>query len=546
MTTAQTADVKAWQAYQRDKAKAEKAAAAMAEASPEEMEAFQAWQEQKDTKDQPAPAPSGTGLTDAILAERISHQVLADKYVWSAGLGWMRWTGVRWERSNPQTVIETIRQHLVARVTAQLREPDTDWNKRQELMSLLGKTRITAVTELSKGVVQVRDDMFDARPDLLNTPSGVVHLGTGQMRPHDPKLYLTKVTAVHYRPDATHPDWDQALEAIREDARPWFQNRAGQGITGHMTPDDVMVFLQGGGENGKSTVLDSIRYTLGEYEVFLSDRVLLADPGSHPTELMSLRGARFAVAEELPEDHKLNVKRLKDTVGTSTMKARYIRQDEVQWKATHSMFISTNYLPVINETDHGTWRRLMLLKFPYRYVKPGQPLTGPDDRQGDPGLRQRMKTGREQQEAVLSWLVAGARRWYANNRVMPAPPDTVTADTRAWRAESDLVLSYWDDRIEDDPDSHVMARELFDDFNSWLSTKGHRPWSDKTFNARFGAHEETTQRGGERKKIRARDGLSRPPGTYASLVAPTVPTVYWAWLGIGFVKDGMKADDADE
>jgi putative DNA primase/helicase len=41
-----------------------------------------------------------------------------------------------------------------------------------------------------------------------------------------------------------------------------------------MTPDDVLLLLEGGGENGKSTILEGIARTLGKgYAVLMSDRM---------------------------------------------------------------------------------------------------------------------------------------------------------------------------------------------------------------------------------------------------------------------------------
>jgi putative DNA primase/helicase len=36
---------------------------------------------------------------------------------------------------------------------------------------------------------------------------------------------------------------------------------------------------------------------------------------------------------------------LKDTVGQPVMTARLIRQDNVTWECTHSLFVTTNYRP---------------------------------------------------------------------------------------------------------------------------------------------------------------------------------------------------------
>lgn len=475
-------------------------------------------------------------MTDAMLAELISREILDGRFCWSSGLGWLRWDKKRWKRCDEVEVIEPVRKWITDVVAAELPHAADDWRKRLALTGLLSRGRISAVTALTRGIVRVDSEVFDSHPDLLNTPSGVVDLRTGQLGPHDPTLYLTKITAVGYTPKAAHDDWDAALQAVPESAREWFRVRVGQALTGHMTPDDVLLLLQGGGENGKSTVMGTLMEAAGDYHVLVSDRVLMADPGSHPTELMDFRGARLAVAEELPEARRLSVKRLKDTVGTPRMKARYIRENSCEWETTHSLFLSTNYLPIVEETDHGTWRRLLLLKFPYKFLKPHDEPTGaPHERRGDPGLRQRLKQGRAQREAAMAWMVDGARRWYEAGQVMPQPPESVEMDTRAWRAESDLILGYWADRVEPMPGAHVMARDLFEDFNAWLATHGHQKWSDKTFVSRFGGHDETARHRLVRKQIRRADGISRPsPGGAWADSLPPVPGVYWAWLGVRF------------
>lgn len=492
------------------------------------------------------PLADGDGsLSDAILAERISAEILEGRYCWAGALGWMAWNGKHWDRCEEVAVIEDVRQYLVEEVRRELPKVVQDWRARAELTSLLAKGRINAVTSLARGIVKADSKDFDAYPDLLNTLTGIVDLRTGQLYPHDHKKLLTKITSVGYVPGARHPDWDAALHACPEDCRPWLQTRAGQGLTGHMPPDDTMVLMKGGGENGKSTVMGTLMEVAGGYHVLVSDRVLMADPNAHPTELMDFRGARLAVAEELPEARRMSVKRLKDTVGTPRMKARYMRQDSVEWEATHSLFLSTNYLPIIEETDHGTWRRLQLLTFPYKFLKPHEEPSGAaNELRGDPGLRQRLKEGKEQKEAALAWAVEGAKRWYDDNRVLPQPPARVAQDTKAWRAESDQILGYWSDRLIPSIDHHVMALDLLDDFNAWLRNHQHQKWSDKTFTSRYGSHDETSRHRVERRQIRAAAGLSRPPfdGQWGE-AQRSVTTRYAAWLGVRFRTNDDESED---
>ena len=183
--------------------------------------------------------------------------------------------------------------------------------------------------------------------------------------------------------------------------------------------------LKGSGANGKTTIVDAVREALGDdYAVTLPDRVLLARTGDHPTEMMVLRGARLAMMEEFPELGHLNVKRLKDLHGSGEMTARYIAKDSVTWKPTHTVFVTTNYLPRVDESDHGTWRRLALVEFPYRYRQAHEADQTNFDRVGDPNLRERLRRGGDgQHEAVLAWLVAGAVKWYRDGQRMPWTPD---------------------------------------------------------------------------------------------------------------------------
>jgi putative DNA primase/helicase len=53
---------------------------------------------------------------------------------------------------------------------------------------------------------------------------------------------------------------------------------------------------------------------------------------------------------------------------------------------------TTNYIPVVTETDWGTWRRLALVKFPYTFRKPHEELKSETDRRGDPTLKRRIQT----------------------------------------------------------------------------------------------------------------------------------------------------------
>jgi putative DNA primase/helicase len=321
--------------------------------------------------------PTGTEgfLTDSNISALLVDRVLRGKYHWAKGLQWMRFDGKKWSQTTDYDVIERSRRFATDLVSGVAASGDAD--KIRKYTRRLSAGAVRAAADLAKGQLLIDGSAFDRHPDLLNVANGVVDLRTGKLGPHDPKLLLTKCAPTEYRPDAQHADWTAALAALPADVADWMQLRLGQAITGHPTPDDMLPVLHGAGANGKTTLMVGVTKALGEHAVSVPERVLLANPSDHPTELMTLRGARLALLEETPEARHLNVKRLKDTVGTPQMSARHCRQDTVTWDTTHSLFVSTNYRPRVEETDHGTWRRLALIAFPYTYRRDGEALRAP-------------------------------------------------------------------------------------------------------------------------------------------------------------------------
>ncbi|MFJ8023006.1 phage/plasmid primase, P4 family [Streptomyces sp. NPDC096311] len=492
---------------------------------------------------------------DSYLAESVVANVLAGTYRYVPGLEWKAWTGQVWRNCDELEVAEQVRQWAVQQYKGALdqerQEPGsvpgdvlTGWRR------TLRADKQIVVLKMARGFegVFTMPEELDRDPDKLNAQNGVVDLITGERLPHDPDLLMTKIAGAEYRPGYRHPDWDKALEAVPEDTREWLQLREGQAATGYRPPDGVLVVSQGSGENGKTTKNETIMNALGDYSTLLSDRVLMADPSAHPTELMDLMGVRYAVMEETPEARRLDTQRLKRTVGTPKIKARRMRQDSVEFTTTHAMFISTNFRPEITETDHGSWRRVALAVYPYRFRKPGEAMVTPYDRPGDPGLQYRCETDPDIHAAALAWLVEGAQRWYAAERVMPPLPERVAADTLNWRRELDVVLAFSADVLIFEPGHHVHGGDFKDELDAYLIGKGMNTWSERTVAARFESHEAMKEHGVEYKKVRANPQRSRSQRQrHAVETNPylTIPggATYKAWTGVRF---RTVADDADE
>lgn len=431
----------------------------------------------------PAGKPGEVELDDVPLAAWLAAKVRG-QLRWTAGQGWLQYQPEHglWQSISDVAVVKATIDHLTALFHAEVETASRERYK--ALWQLRQKAKIDKVAGLLRAYLLTRDDEFDQHPHLLNVGNGVVDLPTSDLLPHDPTLLLTKGTPVDYVPGAEHRDWKQALKALPDEVADWMQARFGQAATGSPPSDDLLIVLQGGGANGKSTVVGGVVAALGSHATVIPERALMANPSDHPTELTTLRGARMALMEEAPGDgRRLSVQRLKTLVGTPTITARAIRKDNITWEATHSLFLTSNYMLRIEETDHGTWRRLALVRFPYTFTtEPGKDA----DRKRDGSLRQRIQKRRAQREAVLAWVVEGARRWYDADDNLPMPV-TVRADTDSWKEDIDVVAAFVSEHLEPDPASCVLSSELFQTFDTWLVGHGHARWNDQTFTARLQA-----------------------------------------------------------
>lgn len=490
--------------------------------------------------------PGDRVLEDAALADELAR-IFHGRWAYADGYGIMRYVSLsafgevvgrdgdavagRWKPAEEHSLIEAVRRILVTievdeHTAAAMRGDNKAIDKARTLLS---RSRAAAVARLVVGILAEDEPSFDAHPDLLNTPSGVVDLRTGERLDADPMMYLTKMTGAPYDPDADTTLWDRALTALPEKVGAWLKVRFGQMATGYTPDDDAMVILEGAGSNGKTSWMIGARKALGDYAVTLPERLLLGDPGDHPTTLMTLMGARAGFIEELPEGRALNVKRLKDTVGTPEITARKMRQDDITFAATHGLCIATNYLPIVAETDHGTWRRLLLVRFRVRYVSKKRKIRSKRDRLGDPSLKRHFE--RNADAGLLKWLVEGAAEWYANGMQMPEPPKIVTKDTEAWRLDADPILAYARDRLVRDEGYAITASDLQDDFNLWLERRGHRRWTGQTINSRFQGH--VSMDGVERKMVKwsAKIAPSRSPSV---LNTKPIPKTTTSWRGVRF------------
>lgn len=479
-----------------------------------------------------------------FLRDRVGNMLYA------VGVGWLVWDGKRWKAS-PEEVIRNrvsrfYRQQFeksLARYAETMDEKFAGLAKSfKTFMSTARLGSILAHLKVTDGVL-VDVSALDSQSDLLNCENGIVDLRTGQISPHEPTMLFTKITAGNYRPGFTHPDWIQAQTALPPAEADYMQIRFGQAITGRTPESDDVLFLVGHGSNGKSSwATDGVFPAVGDYAALAQPTLIMkqTDSGSATPERAALRGCRFVLIEELPEGRSLSIAEIKRITGTGVITARDLWEKQFTFVATHTLFVTSNFLPPVAEVDEGSWRRLCCVRFPYRFRTSPE---GPDDRPGDAGLRDRLRHGdANQHDAIVTWLVTGAMRYFADPTLImdDRRPDAIKVATIDWRKDADRILAYVEERICPDEAAMVFRGDLYADFCAFLEERGHAKWSQETFLSRFRSHERVRNMRVAEGRVRNHDDISRPalpPGVSWSSARPVLPKQPAVFRGIKFLSN---------
>lgn len=400
------------------------------------------------------------------FAERLVASY-ADKLRNVHGIGWHLWDGTRWKRDADGGATRAALD-VVKRAYAEL--PHLDRDSARELLADIHRcesaTGIDGVLRLAGDMlpIAVSVERLDSDPWLLNCRNGTLDLRTGDLRSHDPADLLTKVTGCDYDPCAQSEVFDRFLAEVLpdEDLRSFVGRVFGHALVGRVI-EHVLAIFTGTGQNGKSTVVDVVAAAFGNYAI-AAEPDLLVDRGAvHTTGQADLLGVRLAVCSETDEGRRLAAATVKRLTGGDKIRARRMRQDNIEFEASHTVILVSNHKPKVAGDDPALWRRLRIVPFDVVVSKP------------DTRLKEKLT---QDLPAVLAWMVAGAADWHLNGL---AEPSAVTAATDAYKANSDDLGRFLAERCIETPHGTTRARDLFGAWSAWRHQNGEQPGTEVAF-----------------------------------------------------------------
>jgi putative DNA primase/helicase len=258
----------------------------------------------------------------------------------------------------------------------------------------------------------------------------------------------------------------------------------------------VLLFLHGPAATGKSTFIEVLKATLGEYARTADFDTFLRRKGDRgiPSDIARLAGARLVVGDEVEEGKALAEGLIKQLTGGDTVTARFMYRDYFEFRPAFKLWLVANARPQVSADDAAMWRRI--LQVPCTTVVP--------EHERDDKLKSRLKAP-EHLAAVLAWAVQGCLEW---QEIGLAVPDSVRAYTEDYRHEADPFATWVTDECVLGGSLCCEAGTLRTRYEEWCKANGVTPVGTRTWSKKLhasGCERERVTSGNRRRLWRGID-----------------------------------------
>ena len=386
-------------------------------------------------------------------------------------------------------------------------ELTSDYGKQQSYLYDLSKNKqgydkeqcINEATHISKVIKQLNNSTFkngvirecadiaydpnflkrlDENIYLICFENGVYDLEADMFRDGCPDDYISLCTGYNYmeydKDDDVSKGIKDFLKKIQPDKemRDYLMTLLSTCLAGSISEESFYV-LTGSGANGKSKLMELIKHTLGDLFKPMDILVLVGkrtSSSSATPELADKKGIRICPFDEPKATDEINTGFMKIFTGGDMIMARALFKEPIYFKPQFKPFLLCNHLPNIKSDDEGTWRRLKVIPFLSKFIKPEEATKkmkrdglGKNQFWADSSLSEKLI---DWKEMFMGMLLKYYRKYRANGLVHPK---LVTRETANYRKRCDIYQDFIGDYLEktDNVKDSISVTDIHEGMRSW-------------------------------------------------------------------------------
>ena len=314
---------------------------------------------------------------------------------------------------------------------------------------------------------------MDSNPYLMCFTNGVFDFKSKEFRQGYPQDYITKTTGIPYNKysyESTKEISDEILTFMEQlfpqpDLCRYMWDHLSSCLIG-IKKEHVFNIYRGSGSNGKSILTDLMSQALGEYKGTVPITLVTEKRsaiGGTSSEVIQLKGVRYAVMQEPSKDAVINEGIMKELTGGDPIQARALYSASEIFIPQFSLAVCTNALFRIKSNDDGTWRRMKLVDFLAKFISEGETHT--DDTKyvfpKDKGLKEKLP------KWALVFIAMLVKRACETDGEVKDCEEVVSASNK-YRQSQDCISGFIADKIVKDENGSIGKKLLNDVFKEWF------------------------------------------------------------------------------
>ena len=376
---------------------------------------------------------------------------------------WFVYNGVFWEEDIGGMIVERYAKFLYKALYLDAIDGSKEYRK--YVTNMGNRSTRQKMIEDAREHYHVCQTDFDSNGNLLNVQNGVIDLSTFELLEHSPGLLLSKVANVSYYPGKKSDLFERFISEVTcgdFDKMKYIQKILGYGLTSDNSEEEAYILYGATTRNGKSTLLETIAYILGDYALNMSPETLAQrkkDSRTASGDIARLNECRFLHMSEPPKRMVFDVALLKTLLGRDKITARELYQREFEFVPKFKLFINTNFLPIVNDDTLFSSGRIKVITFDRHFTEEEQ----------DKSLKDTLKTD-DNMSGILNWCLEGLKMYRKEGLI---PPNAIKDATNDYREKSDKIKLFIEDCLVEDSGHNETMNSLYEEYQSWCKSNGY-------------------------------------------------------------------------